>query len=161
MLTSRPSHPPQPTPAPLCRKESSHKMSRWFRAVYKTVWLQWQKCLLKMYVPMKYIHLDSISSAYFSLVQFGHSVLSNSLRPPWTVTRQASLSITNSRSLLKLMSINSVMLSSHPILCRPLLLLPSVFPRSASFPMSHFFTSGGQSIGVSASASVLPTNIQD
>ena len=47
---------------------------------------------------------------------------------PWTTARQASLSITNSRSLLKLMSIESVMPSNHLILCRPLLLLPSIFP---------------------------------
>ena len=47
---------------------------------------------------------------------------------PWTAARQASLSITNSRSLLKLMSIESVMPSNHRILCRPLLLLPSIFP---------------------------------
>ena len=47
---------------------------------------------------------------------------------PWTAARQASLSITNSRSLLKLMSIKSVMPSSHLILCRPLLLPPSIFP---------------------------------
>ena len=47
---------------------------------------------------------------------------------PWTAICQASLSITNSRSILKLMSIKSVMLSSHLILCRPLLLPPSVFP---------------------------------
>ena len=47
---------------------------------------------------------------------------------PWTAARQASLSITNSRSLLRLMSIESVMPSNHPILCHPLLLLPSVFP---------------------------------
>ena len=47
---------------------------------------------------------------------------------PWAAARQASLSITNSRSLLKLMSIESVMPSSHLILCRPLLLLPSIFP---------------------------------
>ena len=47
---------------------------------------------------------------------------------PWTAARQASLSITNSRSLLKFMSIESVMPSNHLILCRPLLLLPSVFP---------------------------------
>ena len=46
---------------------------------------------------------------------------------PWTAARQAFLSITNCRSLLKLMSIESVMPSSHFILCRPLLLLPSVF----------------------------------
>ena len=47
---------------------------------------------------------------------------------PWTAACQTSLSITNSRSLLKLMSIESVMLSSHLILCRPLLLTPSIFP---------------------------------
>ena len=47
---------------------------------------------------------------------------------PWTAARQTSLSITNSWSLLKLMSIESVMPSNHLILCRPLLLLPSVFP---------------------------------
>ena len=47
---------------------------------------------------------------------------------PWTAARQASLSITNSRSSLKLMSIESVMPSNHLILCRPLLLLPSIFP---------------------------------
>ena len=47
---------------------------------------------------------------------------------PWTATHQASLSITNSQSLLKLMSIESVMPSNHLILCHPLLLLPSVFP---------------------------------
>ena len=47
---------------------------------------------------------------------------------PWTAVRQASLSITNSRSLLKLMSIETVMPSSHLILCRPLLLLPSILP---------------------------------
>ena len=47
---------------------------------------------------------------------------------PWTAARQASLSITNSRSLLKLMSIESVMSSNHLILCHPLLLLPSIFP---------------------------------
>ena len=81
---------------------------------------------------------------------------------PWTVAHQASLSITNSQSLLKLMSIELVMPSNHLILCCPLLLLPSVFPTaSGSFSMSHFFASGGQSIGVSTSASVLPMNIQD
>ena len=52
---------------------------------------------------------------------------------PWIAARQASLSITNSRSLLKLMSIESVMPSNHLILCRPLLLLPSIFPSLQSF----------------------------
>ena len=59
-------------------------------------------------------------------VQFS-SVVSNSAIP-WTSTLQASLSITNSQSLLKLMSIESVMPSNHLILCRPLLFPPSIFP---------------------------------
>ena len=60
-------------------------------------------------------------------VQFSHSLVSNSATP-WTAAHQASLSITNSQSLLKLMSIEPVMPSNHLILCRPLLLLPSIFP---------------------------------
>ena len=59
-------------------------------------------------------------------VQFSHSVVSDSATP-WTTACQASLSITNSQSLPKLMSIESVMPSYHLILCRPLL-LPSIFP---------------------------------
>ena len=52
---------------------------------------------------------------------------------PWTAARQASLSITNSQSLLKLMSIESVMPSNYLILCCPLLLLPSIFPSTRVF----------------------------
>ena len=77
---------------------------------------------------------------------------------PWTAACQAFLSITNSWSLLKLTSIESVMPSNHFILVVPFSCLQS-FPASGSFPMSQFFLSGGQSIG--ASASVLPMNIQD
>ena len=80
---------------------------------------------------------------------------------PWTATRQASLSITNSQSLLKLISIKSVMPSNHLFLCHPLLLLPSIFPRIRVFLVSQVFTLGDQSIGVSTSALVLPMNIQD
>ena len=79
---------------------------------------------------------------------------------PWTASRQTSLSIANSRSLLKLISIESVMPSNHLILCCPFSCLQS-FPASGSFQMSQLFASGGQSIRVSASASVLPMNIQD
>ena len=78
---------------------------------------------------------------------------------PWTAACQASLSITNSRSLLKLMSMKSVMPSNHLILCCPLLL--QSFPASVSFSISQFFTVGGQSIRVSASPSVLLMDIQD
>ena len=73
---------------------------------------------------------------------------------PRTAARHTSLSITNSQSLLKLMSIELVMPSNQS------LDLPS-FPASGSFPMSQFLTSGGQSTGASASASDLPMNIQD
>ena len=74
---------------------------------------------------------------HFSSVQFSHSVMSTSLGPPWTVACQASLSITNSRSLLKLMSIESATPSNHLILCCLLLLLPSIFPSIRSFPVSQ------------------------
>ena len=67
-----------------------------------------------------------------SSVQFSHSVVSDSVTP-WTVASQASLSITTSWSLLKLMSIESVMPSNHLILCRPFLLLPTVFPSNRVF----------------------------
>ena len=78
---------------------------------------------------------------------------------PWTAAHQASLSITNSWSLLKLMSMSWW---CHPIMSSSLVPFSSClqfFPASGSFPMSQFFISGGQSIGVSAS--VLPINIQD
>ena len=79
---------------------------------------------------------------------------------PWTATHQASLSFTISQSLLKLMSIESVMPSNHLILCRPFSSCPQSFPESWSFPVSWPFTSGGQNIGASALASVLPVNVQ-
>ena len=92
-------------------------------------------------------------------VQFSHSVMSDSLwlhelqhaRPPCPSPTPGVHSN----------SIESVMPSSHLILCHPLLLLPPILPASKSFPMSQLFTWGGQSNGVSASASVLPMNTQD
>ena len=81
---------------------------------------------------------------------------------PWTAACQASLSLTNSRSLLKLMSIESVTPSNHLTLCHPLLLLPSIFASIRVFSSESVLPiSIGQSIGISASASVLPMNIQD
>ena len=80
---------------------------------------------------------------------------------PWTAANQASLCITNSLSLFKLISIESVMpsnLSSSVVFFSFCL---QSFPASGSFQMSQFFQSGGQSIRVSASASVLSMNIQD
>ena len=66
------------------------------------------------------------------LLLFSHSVMSDFVNP-WTAQHQASLSITNSQSLLKLMSIESMMPSNHLILCHLLLLLPSIFPRIRVF----------------------------
>ena len=80
------------------------------------------------------------------------------LETPWTAARQASWSITNSRSLLTLTSIDLVMPSNHLILYRPLLLLPSIFPSIRVFSYESVLRI---SITVSASASVLPMNIQD
>ena len=80
---------------------------------------------------------------------------------PWTTARQASLSITNSQSPLKPMSIKSVIPSNHLILCRPLLLLPSIFPSIRVFSNKLVLCIRWSRIGVSASASVLPMNIQD
>ena len=79
---------------------------------------------------------------------------------PWTTARQASLSITNSRNPPKPMAVESVMptiLSSVV----PFSSCPQSFPASGSFPVSQIFASGGQSIGVSGSTSVLPINNQD
>ena len=85
---------------------------------------------------------------------------------PWTAARQASISITNSRTLLKLMSMELVMPSNHLILCHPLLLLPSIFPSIRVFSNESALCIRRaddfvifQSIGVSASA--IPMNIQD
>ena len=98
-----------------------------------------------------------ITSLQFSSVDQSCPILCNPMdcsMPGFSVHHQ-------SRRLLKLMSFELVMPSNHLILCRPLLFPPSSFPASVSFPMSQFFISGGQSIGVSASASVLPMNIQN
>ena len=82
--------------------------------------------------------------------------MSDSLQP----RGQVPLPSTVSQSLLRFMSTESVMLSNHLILCCPLSSSPQSFPASGSFPVSWLFTSGGQIIGASASATVLPMNIQ-
>ena len=84
---------------------------------------------------------------------------------PWTAARQASPSFTVSWSLLKLMSVESVMPSNYLILCHPFS-CPQSFPASGFlfffvfFPKSQLFAIGAQSIGTSVSASILPMNIQ-
>ena len=81
---------------------------------------------------------------------------------PWTAACQASLSINNFRSLLKLMSIESVMPSNHLILCRPLLLLPSIFPSIRVFSHeSVLHIRWPKYWSFSFSTLVLPMNIQD
>ena len=81
---------------------------------------------------------------------------------PWTAAQQASLSITNSQSLFKLMSIKSLMPSNHLIICHSLLFLPSIFSSNIVFSNeSVLHIRWPKSIGASASASVLPMNIQD
>ena len=82
------------------------------------------------------------------------------LCPPWTAALQASLSITDSWSLLKLISIESVIPSNHLILCHPLLLLPSILHNIRVFSNESVICIRWN-IGASASASVLPMNIQD
>ena len=103
---------------------------------------------------MSLITPDPMDQSFSSVSQ-----LCPTLCIPWTAACQASLSITNSRSLLKLMPIESVMPSNHLILCLPVSSCLQSFPASGSFPVSQFFTSGGQR--VEASALVFPMNIQD
>ena len=102
----------------------------------------------------KFLHVFSVSSVQ----SLSHVQL---FATPWTAVYQAFRSITISRSSFKLMSIELVMPSNHLILGCPLLLLPSIHSNIRVFLISQFFTSGGQSIGASASESVLSMNIQD
>ena len=93
-------------------------------------------------------------------LQFSSVVVSDSVTP-WTAAHQTSLSITNSWSLPKLMSIELMMPPTISFSAVPFSSCLQSFPASESFQMSQFFASGGQSIGVSASASVLPMNAKD
>ena len=100
-----------------------------------------------------------LNSPFSSVQSLSHVWL---LVTPWTAAHQASLFITNSQRLLKLVSIELVMPFNHLILCHSPLPQPlQSFPVSGCFLVSQFFTWCGQSTGVSASASVLPMNIQD
>ena len=100
---------------------------------------------------------------YYQSAQVSRSVLSDSLPPhrPQCTRLPSSVSITNSRSLLKLMSSSQWW---HPAISSSVISFSSClqyFPASGSFKMSQFFASGGQSTVVSDSASLLPMNIQD
>ena len=104
---------------------------------------------------------NSVYYCSLLLLLCSHSVVSDSLWPPWTAAHQVSLSFTLSWSLIKLISIESVMPSNHLILCRPILLLPSIFSSIRVFYNdSAFCVRRPKSIGASASASVLPMNNQ-
>jgi len=92
--------------------------------------------------------------------KFCGSVVSNSLQPHGPQHTRVPCHFTISQSLRKLMSTESVMPSNHPILCHPLLLLPSIFPSIRVFSSESALCIKCQSIGASASASVLPMNIQ-
>ena len=118
--------------------------------------------ILFIYIKLLYIYIILYE---FSSVQSLSRVWL--FATPWNTVHQASLSITNSRSLPKLMSIELVMPSSwwcHLTISSsvvPFSACLQSFPTSGSFQMSELFASGGQSIGASASTSVLPMNIQD
>ena len=127
-------------------------------------WTIWLSAFLKKIILIifpKSKHLDTFYN-YYSFYNYLFISLLNPFwlfATPWTAAHQASLSITNSQSLLKLMSIKLVSPSNHLIHCCPLSCLQS-FPASGSFPIIQFFTSSGQSIGAWALTSVLPMNIQ-
>ena len=103
------------------------------------------------------VKLTEISMSQFSSIAQSCPTLCD----PMGYSTKASLFITISQSLLKLMSIKSVMPSNHFILCHPLLLLPSIFPSIRVFSNESVLHIGSQSIGTSASTSVLSMNIQD
>ena len=104
----------------------------------------------------------SVSNLFFLIFSSVHSLSRVWLfATPWTMARQASLSITNSQSLPKLMSIESVMPSNHLILSHPLLLLPSILPSIRVFSNESALPIRWPKYWSSASASVLPMNTQD
>ena len=133
------------------------------------------KCLISLHFEAGFLILQNVNKTELLCIwflPFKNSVCHTSnisvqfscvklYATPLTAARQPSLSITNSWSLLKLMSIESVMPSKHLILCLPIVRRLQFSTASGSFLMSQFFISIGQSIGVSASASVLPMNIQN
>ena len=122
-------------------------------------WMLWFSWLLyASIIFVKKQFQGEFPSGISSVQTLSHvSLLAN----PQTAACQASLSIPNSQSLIRLMSIEAVMPSNHLILCRCVSSRLQTFPALGSFQMNQLFESGGQRIGVSASASVFPMNIQD
>ena len=107
-----------PVPAESAVEQTNHSGGSNRKTIIKVIWL-------KMFLMLK-------TEFWVSSVQFSSSVMSNSATP-WTTAHQVSLSITNYKSPRKPMSIELVMPSNHLILCHPLLLLPSIFPRIKVF----------------------------
>ena len=135
-----------------------------FRAKYLDIYVVHSLCMsIWIWVGslnslgLSFFHSELMSLDYS--VQFSHSTMSDSLWPHG-VQHASSLSITNSQSLLKLTSMELVIpsISSSVV---PFSSCLQSFPESGSCQMSQFFEKGGQNIGVSASASVLPKNVQD
>ena len=119
---------------------------QWLAYIVSCVWEEQNRIFMKMEAAIQTTWIESQKMWLFET--------------PWIAAPQASLSITNSWSLLKPMSIELVMPSNHLILCHPILLLPpQSLPASESFPMSQLFAWRGQNTGVSVS--VLPMNTQD
>ena len=148
-----------------CKRRGLWEMMSWGQSSH-----EWDPCLYKSSQRTRLLFLSCEGTAkrwykpgsdssdqIRSDQSLGHVQL---FATPWIAAHQASLSITNSQSSPRLTSIESVMPSSHLILCRPLLLPPQSLPASESFPMSQLFTWGGQSTGVSALASFLPKKSQ-
>ena len=118
---------------------------------------KWTGSKLEKGVQQDYILSSCLFSLHAESVQFSKfAQLCLTLCNPMDCRCQGSLSITNSWSLFKLMSTESVMPSNHFILCHPLLLPPSIFPSISVFSNESVLSSGGQSTGVSASVLVLP-----
>ena len=122
----------------------------------------WWGCLwIVMHFPAHFVNLSD--NSFNNIIPCAQLLsLIRLFETPWTTTCQASLSIINSQSLPKLLSIESGMPSNQLILCRlPFSSCLQSFPASWSFQMSQLFAWGSQSIGVSASTSVFPMNTQD
>ena len=120
-----------------------------------------------LYLPIKYLFFSelfqfriffSLSCVFSSVQSLSHVQL---FATPWTAELQASLSITNSQSLLKLIFTGSVMPYNHLILCLPLLLRPSIFPSIGVFSNESILRIRWPKYSSFSSASVLPMNIQD
>ena len=120
-----------------------------------------------LYLPIKYLFFSelfqfriffSLSCVFSSVQSLSHVQL---FATPWIAARQASLSITNSQNLLKVMSIELVIPTSHLILHCPLLLPPSIFPSIRVFSRESILRIRWPKYSSFSSASVLPMNIQD